>query len=398
MIKEDFLHFLWKSHVIPKRGLLTTDNRTIDIVHTGSYNHDNGPDFIMGRIRIDGVLWAGNVEMHLKASDWYVHGHQHDKRYDNVILHVVYEYDKDVYNAGGKIPCVELKNVIKPELIRNYLALQSSHAEIPCFNYPVPHFQEDFLWMKDRLIVERLNRKIAPYLRTIQPHDVTFKQMVLEALGAQKNKDSFKTFGTRINWMQMNRWANRPELVTTYLLKLSGLFEDELKQHVLGNQLDAYVSNPLTIEAWNTKSIRPGNQPKTRVLQFAQICTQGYLMHLPNSETPTAYSQWWYEEAHRLQSEMKFSPFLLQNIAINAVIPFAYFVGVKSGESDWIDFAFEHLEEWKPERNSIILKFKAKGFTPASSSDSQAILELYRHYCALKKCVSCAVGTKLMRA
>ena len=90
MIKEDLLHFMWKSHLIPKLGLKTTNGQRIDVLHSGVLNRENGPDFLLSRIRIDGFLWAGSIEMHVKASDWYSHGHQYDKRYDNVVLHVIF--------------------------------------------------------------------------------------------------------------------------------------------------------------------------------------------------------------------------------------------------------------------------------------------------------------------
>ncbi len=398
MIKEDLLHFIWKSHLVPKHDLKTTDNRIVDILNTGTLNHDNGPDFLMSRVRINGFLWAGNVEMHLKSSDWYAHGHQHDERYDNVVLHVVYEHDKEVSNKGGVIPCVELKNYINPDLIRNYLSLQQSHTDIPCFKYELTDFQEHFSWMRDRLLAERLSRKVNVFLQSNFSDPHVFRQLLLEAFGGRKNKESFQHLGKSVNWAQLERWANRPEWITAYIFKISGLFEEELTGDLAEKQIDAYVQNPMTKQNWNTRGIRPANQPKARIRQLIQLLTEGILMHLPSSDNPTDFSLLWAEEAQRMKQDLLFSDFLIENIALNTVIPYAFYQGVKTADFDWIDFAFEHLEQWKPERNAIILKFRDKGIKPITASDSQAILELHRYYCTTKKCVSCSVGNKLMRA
>jgi hypothetical protein len=398
MIKEDLLHFIWKSHLVPKHGLKTTDDCLVDVVQTGVLNHDNGPDFLFSRIRMNGFLWVGNVELHVKSSDWYLHGHHTDKRYDNVILHVVYECDKEVINAGGVVPCIELKQHISPDLITKYIALQQSHSDVPCFQYEINDFKNEFNWMRDKLLAERLSRRIQPFLNSKYADAHVFRKFLLQALGGTKNRFAFTEFSERINWIQLERWINRPDWIITYLFSLSGLFEKELTNCPQAQQIKPYINRPLSKESWNTRGIRPGNQPKVRIRQFVDLFTQGVLVNLHEAESPTDFSLMWSEELNRLKIELQLSDFLIQNIAINAVVPFLFYQGIKKSDSSWIDFAFEHLEEWKPEKNAIVLKFKQKGVVPITASDTQAILELYRYYCSPKKCVSCTVGNKLMRA
>lgn len=398
MIKEDLLHFMWKSHLIPKHGLKTTNGQRIDVLHSGVLNHENGPDFLLSRIRIDGFLWAGSIEMHVKASDWYTHGHQHDKRYDNVILHVVLENDKPVKNATGVIPCVELKSFLTPQLRQRYSDLQTSHFSVPCFRYDIPSISEELGWMRDRLLAERLSRKLTFFATNNCSDHVAFRKMLFVSMGGRKNKDAFLRLAELINWAQIDRWYGRPELISAYVMRVSGLFKEELAGEGLSSQIESYISIFMNEESWSTRGIRPKNQPRVRILQLIDIINRGVLLNLPSAETATDYSLLWQEELYRLKTEINCSQFLISTIAINCIVPFAFSRGAKYGDSAWIDFAFDHLEQWRPEKNAIVDLYKKKGVVTKSAADSQAILELNSYYCKRKKCVNCSVGTKLMRA
>jgi hypothetical protein len=398
MIKEDLLHFLWRCHFIPKKGLCTTTGEPIEIIHVGTLNDDNGPDFSLSRVRISGFLWAGNVEMHVNASDWYLHGHQHDSRYDQVILHVVYHNDKVVENANGIVPCLELKSLMTKEWIQKYQALQESHFELPCDAYDISETNQEFTWMRDRLLTERLTTKIQHFMQVPASNTQVFFGLILEAFGSSKNKLAFRSWSEKINWLQVDRWRARPELVEVYLLGLSGLFDDVVLQSELWPMVVARIPQRVQQNEWITKGVRPAHQPANRVRMAVEVIQTGCLRSLPEAETPFDYSLIWSEEVKQLRDELKFSPFLIQQIAVNAIVPYAFYQGLKTGNADWIDFALSHVDDWKTEHNRIVTKFRRKGFVSLSAGDSQAILHLYKQYCQAKKCLSCAVGIKLMRA
>ena len=126
-MREEFLYYLWENRLIDK-ALQTLEGESVDVVATGYHNTDSGPDFLEARIQIGDKLWAGHVEIHVKASDWNRHGHQTDKAYQNVILHVVYENDSKV----NDIPTLELKGHFDETLFVNYQRFISSKNWIPC--------------------------------------------------------------------------------------------------------------------------------------------------------------------------------------------------------------------------------------------------------------------------
>jgi hypothetical protein len=336
--------------------------------------------------------------MHVNASDWYLHGHQYDRRYDQVILHVVYNNDKPVFNANGAIPCLELKEILTSELLQRYTRLMESHSELPCDPYELPAPEQDFAWMRDRLLAERLTQRVQPFLNASFSDTQVLFTLILTSFGGNKNKIAFRSLAEKINWTQLERWRMRPELIELYVLMLSGLYDETVRKSELWRTVAARDFEGILPIDWITRGIRPSNQPKSRVMECAQLIKAGNLKSLSEAETVFDFSLWWSEELRQLKTELHFSPFLISSIAINAVVPYAFYRGVKTGETDWIDFAFSHLDDWRSEKNNVVNKFKRKGFKSLTAADSQAILQLYKQYCQAKKCLSCAVGTKLMRA
>src|SRR5690242_4548258 len=133
---EDFLHHLWKFRLFEKARLSTVDGDAIEILKTGQQNFDAGPDFFNAHLRIGDTLWAGNVEVHLKSSDWKKHRHSSDAAYNNVILHVVYEHDEEVVTSRQtRIPTLELKDRFQFRLYENYRSLVGSQRWIACSDH-----------------------------------------------------------------------------------------------------------------------------------------------------------------------------------------------------------------------------------------------------------------------
>ena len=145
---------------MPKIGLQTTTGDYIEIISPGILNHGDGPDFSNAKIRIGDVLWVGPVEIHIKSSDWYAHKHQMDSRYDPVVLHVVLEENQPVHVLNRRLPCLEIKKFVQPELVSKYLDLQACKENLACAPYEIENIAESFLWMRDRLLTERLQRRL----------------------------------------------------------------------------------------------------------------------------------------------------------------------------------------------------------------------------------------------
>lgn len=403
MIKEDLLHYIWRVHRIPKIGLQTTEGHFVEILSPGMLNHGDGPDFSNAKIRIDNVTWSGPVEMHLKSSDWYIHKHQNDPRYDNVVLHVVLEETQPVFIHGRRLPCIEIKKFLDNRLLDHYSKLQSCKESLACAPYEIQNISESFMWMRDKLISERLENKIKQHVIPGASVQQIFYIFFFGALGAKANKEPFMQLAKRINWAQIARWKHKPERIFCYLILLSGLFDDHefhspektlIKQYIYDQQMRR--------EEWQTKGIRPPSHPKKRLLELCLVLQNEYCIPLFEAENVFDFNNAWLELIKNIKDQNNFgfrwSDFTLNNIAINAIAPFAFSRGVQTGTADWFDYALHILDEWPAEQNNIVQLYKNKSLKIKTSGDSQALLELYKRYCSMKKCVSCAIGTNLLRA
>lgn len=197
-IKEDFLHFLWRTKKVPTEQLQTHDAKSLEILDFGRYNTDSGPDFFNARIKLDGTIWAGNIEMHVYSSDWNKHGHHHDRAYENVILHVVYEHDKEVAlsDNGMSIPTLALKGLIPKIYLENYLSLVQSKSYIPCENMVRKINPEKISLWKYGLTVERLHHKSEQVATLMQftgnDWEETLYIMLSRYFGAKVNMEPFE--------------------------------------------------------------------------------------------------------------------------------------------------------------------------------------------------------------
>lgn len=402
MIQEELLHFLWRSHRIPKFGLQTTQGEIVEIISPGAINHLDGPDFSNAKIRIGGVLWVGPVELHLKSSDWYAHKHQVDERYDPVILHVVLEENEPVYNAGRRLPCLEIKKYLTDELVHRYRSLKSCKSTLACAPYEIPTIQDSFFWMRERLLVDRFYAKLNLGCLKDKSSVYIFYQLLFGALGAKSNKNQFMELASLINWSQIERWKNRPERIYLYIKLLSGMFDNEVRGSSEYPIVAAYVKASMSPHFWNNRQIRPHGRPKQRVMEICALVAHDVFSKLLDSENALTYSECWYSIVEELRcgsfSNLRLSDFALRTIALNAVTPFAFYRGVQRGDSAWFDFALQHLDDWPAEQNNIVNLYIDKGLKINSGGDSQALLELNNRYCVSKKCVSCAIGMSLMRA
>lgn len=131
-MKERLLQYVWQFQYFNKSSLTTVNNEPLQIVSTGNFNTNQGPDFLSAKIKTGVTTWAGNIELHVNSSDWNLHNHSDDKNYGNIILHVVWHNDIDIKDAAGKIlPALELQGRISNLLLSRYEELMNAPFFIP---------------------------------------------------------------------------------------------------------------------------------------------------------------------------------------------------------------------------------------------------------------------------
>lgn len=422
-MNEDFLQFIWKQNLFSKANLFSTKGNTIDIIDVGKQNFDAGPDFFDARIKIDNVLWAGNVEIHLKSSLWYSHCHDEDSAYDNVILHVVLEDDSSVVLENERaIPCLEMS--FTPELLDNYRNLMSSVKWIPCFD-EISTIQSFFVrnWL-DRMLLERLERKSNEIQEILEQNnnswEETFYQVLARYFGMKVNADPFQQLARSIPMKFLARQKNSLHQLEALLFGQSGLFEKfdcedkyldglKLEYEFLANK---YQLKPLSPGRWKWLRLRPSNFPTIRIAQFAslvhnsqslfsQILSADSIKEITNLLNCQASDYWTTHYQFGLKSNEKLKAFgktSIDGLIINCVVPVLFLYGRMNDSQKWKDRACDMLEEVSAEENSITQKWKECGVDVKSACHSQALLQLKSNYCDLSNCLQCEFGNRIIRS
>ncbi len=419
-IPESFLQFIWKYRLFNKNALFT-DQGKIEVIETGEHNTGSGPDFFNARIRIDGILWAGNIEIHTKASDWFRHGHSEDPAYTNVILHVVQEKDCQLERPGGElIPAVVLDFDYK--LFQTYSELIRNREKIPCGSSlgKIPKvFWNDWI---SKLMIERLEEKTGRVQEILVENKYNWEETLYRFLsngfGARINILPFDALVRTTPLLILLKYRQRPLTINAILFGQAGFLEDLISEDEYYSSLQReYRSIRKSIpprilgkHTWKFMGSRPANFPTVKISQFASLVTNKYplftwllenfnLMAWRNILQLGTEKYW---EDHYLfgkagrRRKISMGADTVNMIILNVFIPVYFHYAVFRKRNDLKDKILEMLEELPAEKNGIIANWHKYCIKPANAFESQSLIHLTTRYCEKRRCLECLVGTRLI--
>ena len=418
---EDLLHFIWKYKLLKPVSLYTTSKTELQISKYGEHNIHAGPDFSNARIKLGDTEWAGTIEIHKKSSDWFLHNHHTNKAYDNVILHVVYEHDKEIYNSKEQpIPCFELKHFLQDGVIQKYENLYQNKQAIPCgslFNDVPDIIKEPWL---ERVLVERLEAKTnfiqELFMFTKNNWDETFYLLLCKNFGFHVNSDAFLQLGKSIPLTTLLKHTNAPAQIEALLFGQSGLLHKDLKDDYAQSLFKEYTylkhKYQLTPMPHQLKflRLRPLNFPTIRLAQLANFSLkyQHTFSKIVEADTvekvkdifTISVSNYWKThytfDEKSVFKEKVLGKSSIENIIINTVCPLLFFYGKMKQDESLIEKAVKWYYELKPEKNNITKKFEELSFKPKHAGHSQALIQLNNNYCSQKKCLQCSLGVFIL--
>ncbi|MBC9796504.1 DUF2851 family protein [Sinomicrobium weinanense] len=424
-MKEDFLHYLWKFQKFHREELYTSSREKVEVIATGQHNGSSGPDFFNAKLRIGGQLWAGNVEIHLKSSDWYVHHHEKDMAYDNVVLHVVWEDDMPVFRKDNSaIPALELKAVVPEGVWRNYTSLlKGSYDFINCekeIGKVDPFLRDNYL---ERLFFERLEQKSLAVLQDLESSrndwEAVFFKNLTKNFGLKVNGESFRSIADSISYNTVRKVRSDLLQLEALLFGQAGLLENtEVPDSYTGELHSEYIylkkkyqlSGAGVIRPLFHK-LRPANFPTLRLSQlanlyvnqgklFAAAMEAGHIREFYDLFDSTASAYWDRHYVFGKVSGKKRSKNLSGNfidlLMINTVIPLKFCYARHTGR-DANAAILEIMESLKPEKNRVTDRFATTGIKARNAGESQALLQLYNTYCSKNRCLECVIGHHLLK-
>ena len=456
---EQLLHYVWQHRIFPLGTLHTDQGQVVEVIDPGLHNTDAGPDFFNAKIRLDGQLWVGNVEIHLRATDWYRHHHETDIHYNNVVLHVVETLDGVARNAAGNAP-PQLQLPIPDTLRSSFEALQQEAQYPPCHkvipDIPALHIHS---WL-DALARERLQQKTERIERwlaqTTDDWERTFFITLARAFGFGKNTDAFELWAATIDPQHIGKHRDNPMQVEAFFFGQAGLLDEHTTpperqdEHFHRLQQEyrflqkKFNLTPISYAHWRFLRLRPQNFPHRRLAQLALLYSTAQLNFSKIKTTDRLEEvrkllkiktiDYWsthyrfgekvnktakYADKSKIETSAKtdiesevtpqqrakraktssteLSDATIDLLLINAVIPILFSYGRRHSDETFTERAIEWLESIAPEQNAIVREWKRVDITAQHAADSQALLHLKTRYCDRRDCLRCRLGSFYLR-
>lgn len=417
-MQERLLQFIWQFRYFNQNQLLLSNGGLLEVLHPGTLNHHQGPDFQQAMLRIDGLLWVGQVELHIRTSDWYAHAHHHDALYRNVILHVVWE--DDINNPDDPIPLLILQDRVPKLLLRQYEDWMLSQQFIPCQRQIAAVNSLVFMSWKERLMIERLQRKtelVFSFLENTRHHwEETCWWLLARNFGVKINADAFEAMARSVPLSLLLRHRHQLPQLEALLLGQAGLLNKEFEYAypcLLKREYEFYRTKyglrAIHLPVYFLR-MRPPAFPTVRLAQLAMLLhsTEKLFQYILDTErleelrillNVTAAPFW--DDHYTLEEKAPPKPKHLgdqftDNLLMNTVVPLLFAYGCWKREQQYKDRAIQWLQQLPAEQNSILNSFRLLGAVAENAFESQALLELKSQYCDRKRCLDCAIGNSLI--
>lgn len=421
-MNEALLQFIWQYSLYNPTQLRTTQGELLSVVYPGKRNTNAGPDFEEARIRVGDTLLVGNVELHVRSSDWQKHRHSKDKKYQNIILHVVYCDDES--KPPANFPTLELSRHIPGYVIVQYTHLIQTTQPVACAKSlaRVKELTKES-WL-NRLLAERWEHKLAEWETLLRESAGDWRNLLYWRLAANFGfKVNAAPFLTLARSLPLNILARHKEnlfQIEALLFGQAGMLEEDF-QDDYPNRLKQeyaylrkkYTVNPIPVHLWKFMRMRPPNFPTIRIAQFAALIHKSVHLFSKIIETADAKelsvllqvtaSEYWSE--HFRFDELQKRPFpkalgddSADNIIINTIAPVQFLYAHHQGQIQDQERAIQLLSSIKPEHNRIIHTWNDQGWQAVNAAESQALLQLFNAYCSRKRCLECAIGLAIIKS
>ena len=411
---ERLLHYVWKYKLYAATPLITTEGRPVQVIDPGMQNTDAGPDFFNAKIKIDGTLWVGSVEIHDKSSDWLLHHHDTDKAYDCVILHIIGFNDFQPVRTNGN-PIPQMLLTVPENILRSIDWLLYREAALPCLDHITGIAPLHIACWMEALLSERLERKTHDIFLLLDAYQTDWNEVFYITLtrnfGFGVNNDAFERLAKSLPLRCIQKQRNSHS-------QIAGMLEEENDDHyyrLLQREYDflrhKFGLSPMEDFVFKNLRTRPVNFPYLKVAQLAALWVRYDTLFSAILEArstgeikkyfripPSGYWETHYHFRYASpRKEKTIGENALNILLINTVVPMLFAYGLHNKRPEYCERATRLLESIPPEKNTIVTTFYNAGITVRHAGDSQALIQLKREYCEKKKCLYCRIGFRMLK-
>lgn len=419
------MQYVWQHRLWVQERLRACDGRPVSIIDPGVLNCGSGPDFFNAKVSIGGHIWAGDVEIHVRASDWYRHGHDGDRAYNSVILHVVGTDDCAVTRSDGQtIPQIVMP--CSPDFRHRYDAMVNNpYGELPCARElpSLPHiYVSDWI---NSLAHERLYTKSDRILQYVADSGGDWRNAayvaLARALGFKTNSEPFERLARSLPLRRLLKHRDSPVTVEGMLFGMAGFLDGQTANpdHYVQRMIQEYrfmaakfdMSPPQNL-GWKMARMRPQNFPHRRLAYLAAMMFDGFragsqALDVENLDEArrlfridmTGYwSRRYNFDCEKAPTVRGMSDSMIDSLIINMVIPLQHAYGVACDDDSRRERAVEMLQQIDGESNMYTRLFGKLGIECGDAFTSQALIQLRTTYCDCRKCLYCRIGHRLLAA
>ncbi|WNI35844.1 DUF2851 family protein [Chryseobacterium sp. SG20098] len=415
---EKLLQYLWNYKVFKNFNFKDIEGNSVEIIHFGKWNKNAGPDFLDAKIKINGLLLAGNIELHVRSSDWIFHNHSQDPNYRNIILHVVFQHDIEIRELTEKqVPTLELHSYIDENIISKYEKLVDGEEFIACEKIfdpkklPVNFHEEN--------ILKKLDEKSSELEQSLHQYKNNFEAVLFHSFaysfGLKVNASIFRQIAESIDYSIINKIRQNPLQLEALLFGISGWLEkpQDGQMKIWKREFD-FIKAKFSISdlKFHPKflRLRPPNFPTIRLSQLADLYRQQNLfskiMEARSAEQlytifkSIKASEYW-DFHFNFGSISKVQPKTLSKdfvdlLIVNTIIPLQY-AYYRYHQEDIADEIIELYKTIDGEKNTLINGWKKLGLQVTNTLESQSLIYHHKTFCEPKNCLSCAIGFKLLK-
>jgi len=419
-MNEEILQYLWNFKKFRSFNFISTDGKSIEILEFGEWNKNSGPDFLFAKIKIDDIIFAGNIEIHTKASDWFFHNHSGNPEFGNLILHAVYINDCDIPELENQqIPTLELKDYIDETLIQKHQNLRDEYSFVPCEDL----FDKDKipLFFEEEVLLKKLDFKAESLELSLKKNQNNYEAVLFQNLaytfGLKVNAEIFLQLAESLDFSVISKIKQNPIQLEALLFGVCRFLESSQDEMIKVWKREFYflkVKFSLSNFQIHPKfsKLRPPNFPTIRLSQLANLYhsqpnlfskimeakTMDDLYFIFNSVSASEYwnNRFNFGKISPVESQKFLSQDFVDLIIINAILPIKYFYQ-KNHNPEIVDDIFDFYREMKPEKNSVLDEWKSLGVKFKNALQTQAFLYQYKTLCTQKKCLNCAIGFQLLK-
>lgn len=420
---EKLMHYIWQHKLWLQSDMVTVDGLRVQVIDPGLHNTDAGPDFFNAKLSIAGHMWCGNVEIHMRASDWYRHGHQNDGAYDSVILHVVGVDDMRVRRSDGhEIP--QMVMACAPDFSVRYDDMVNNEQYPPC-RKEIAALPQLYItdWLSS-LAYERMYQKadhVSAVLERLNGNwNETVYVILARGLGFGVNADAFERLALSTPLHCLMKHRDSYETVEGALFGQAGFLDNPPDESFYVKRMQqeySFMCSKFGLErpsspGWRMSRMRPNNFPHRRIATLAAMICRGFgiaseIFSVKSSDDAFRLFEFdltgYWARRYNFTSETATTVRALSResisvLVINVIVPILYAYGLAYDDAERCDAAVSLLHAIRPEANSIVKSFVEAGVPCTDAFTSQALIQLRRSYCETRKCLYCRIGHRILSA